>query len=337
MIWRENGWWRMAGIVMRTEKKDEKMGNTNITPANRIKQIIQENQDDIAFVIGNGINYHFNEDNFSWNDLLLSLWNEYSDNKVSNIPDGISYTEFFDVLELKIWGRLNFSKRTDRQSLQKRIQERLNDLIPNDAQNSVLRMIQTINAPILTTNFDDLIQKSMGLNFHKMTNKGFTDYYPWKCYFSDRKLKSPLSGFGVWHINGMARYYRSIKLSLSQYMGNVEKARRLIHAGVESSLFRGKDQINWAGQDSWLHIIFNKSLLIFGLGLEENEVFLRWLLIERAKYFKEFPNRKHQGWYVCKKNENDKAHQGKKFFLDHIGVKMLEVESYKTIYEDIWD
>lgn len=45
----------------------------------------------------------------------------------------------------------------------------------------------------------------------------------------------------------------------------------------------------WDGAASWLHIVFNSPLLIFGLGLEENEVFFRWLLIERARYFKKFP------------------------------------------------
>ena len=89
---------------------------------------------------------------------------------------------------------------------------------------------------------------------------------------------------------------------------------------------------NWRGFKTWLHIIFNKSLFIFGLGLEENEVFLRWLLIERIKYFKQFPDRKHKGWYISKKEDN----AGKKFFLERVGFEIIEVDDYSDIYENIW-
>lgn len=90
----------------------------------------------------------------------------------------------------------------------------------------------------------------------------------------------------------------------------------------------------WDGAASWLHIVFNSPLLIFGLGLEENEVFFRWLLIERARYFKKFPDRRKDAWYVyVGKLNND----GKQFFLDGVGVVPLHVASYDDIYgADTW-
>ena len=99
----------------------------------------------------------------------------------------------------------------------------------------------------------------------------------------------------------------------------------------------GKNQEHWVGLYTWLHILFNRSLFIFGLGLKENEVFLRWLLIERAKYFKKFSLRNHQGWYLMKKNENNKSDRGKRFFLESVGFEVLEVSSYDIIYKKIWE
>jgi len=43
-----------------------------------VKRIISENSENIAFLIGNGINIHYNENNLSWKKLLLELWDKYS-------------------------------------------------------------------------------------------------------------------------------------------------------------------------------------------------------------------------------------------------------------------
>ena len=78
-----------------------------------------------------------------------------------------------------------------------------------------------------------------------------------------------------------------------------------------------------------MHIIFNRSLCIFGLGLDVNETFLRWLLIERKKYFNMFRDRVKKGWYVCKKGS---ISDGNKFFLDTLGIEIIELDSYDDVY-----
>lgn len=90
--------------------------------------------------------------------------------------------------------------------------------------------------------------------------KGFTRFYPWTIYYSDRELDYPTYGFGIWFVNGLIKYPSSIRLGLTQYMGSVEKARGYIHKQKENRLFSGKNQNDWAGSKTWLHIIFNKSL-----------------------------------------------------------------------------
>ncbi|MFC1837211.1 hypothetical protein ACFLYW_00830 [Thermodesulfobacteriota bacterium] len=298
---------------------------------NKIKSIIRDNSDDIAFIIGNGINYHFNKQNSSWEDLLLFLWSKHTFETKSFIPPGISFTEFYDALEIQNYSKNNFSGE-----LQKDVKDRMANWIANKEQNIILNEIKSLNSPVLTTNFDDQIPRSLNLDFHKMTDTKFTDYYPWSCYYSSHPQQFPEDGFGVWFLNGMIKYHRSIKLGLSQYMGNVERARKLIHEKPENISFEGKNRNFWSGHKTWLHILFNKSLFIFGLGLDENEIFLRWLLIERAKYFRKFTDRKHKGWYLMKTDEQAKNNIGKKFFLESVGIEVLEVKDYNTIYEDIW-
>lgn len=69
--------------------------------------------------------------------------------------------------------------------------------------------------------------------------------------------------------------------------------------------------------------------MILGLGLTETEVFLRWLMIERAKYFKKFPHLRKPAWYVHVQTEHD---EGKALFLKAVGFEPLAVTSYDEIY-----
>ena len=73
----------------------------------------------------------------------------------------------------------------------------------------------------------------------------------------------------------------------------------------------------------------NLPLLFFGLGLEENEVFRRWLLIERAYYFHRFRNRRRSAWYVYK---DDAPQPGKLFFLKGVGLEPVKVDCFDDIY-----
>ncbi|MBB6459692.1 SIR2 family protein [Flammeovirga kamogawensis] len=303
-----------------------------ILTASAIQEIIEQHKSQLCFVFGNGINRYFSKENITWDKLLIELWNKYSKKaKFENqIFKGISFTEFYDAIDIQNTTKKNFSA-----TIQKDVKNTMSLWKHNDEQNIILNKICALNAPILTTNFDDLIPKSAQLKPFKIPYKGFTDYYPWNCYFSNKKLNNPIDGFGVWYLNGMIKYHRSIKLGLSQYMGNVERVRKMMYKnrgviGKEDKLAK-----KWNGYPTWLHIIFNKSLCIIGLGLEENEVFFRWLLIERAKYFKAFPSQKKDGWYITVKKEDD-SFLGKKFFLESVGIKVLEVDNYETIYKHIW-
>jgi hypothetical protein len=301
-----------------------------------IKDIILGNRYNIAFIIGNGIHYQYKDCSISWEDLLKDLWNDYVGKK-RNIPEGTSLTEFYDILELnRFWDNRGVIPQNSLQLLQQRnsVKQSVASKFPSkDAYGlrACIERIKWLNAPILTTNFDTYISDSVNATQYKLkpidNQYKFTDFYPWNMYYSDREINNPLDDFAVWHINGTQEYPRSIRLGLSDYMGSVERARKMIQGDSLEDYFTGKNQSYWKGYNTWFHIIFNKSLFIFGLGLEENEVFLRWLLIQRTKYCKMY-HKNHKGWYIGKG-----INVGKRFFLEQLGFRVIEISDYNILYQ----
>lgn len=293
----------------------------------KVKNILRSNRENIAFIIGNGINRYPNNPNaLSWDDLLLNLWFKVSKETLLERPNGISTTEFFDVLELE--NRIDIN-------LKKEVSLMMSEWQPYNQHRQIINRILELDAPLLTTNFEETFAKTINYNLFRTEQSGFTDFYPWTSYHGIKQLELPTQGFGIWYVNGMINYQRSIRLGLSDYMGSVERARKMIHNNSENNLYTGKNCNNWIGHKTWMHILFNKSLFLFGLGLEENETFLRWILIERCKYFKLFPDRKYKGWYLTERSSN-LTNIGKKFFLEKVGIEVIELDSFSDIYENIW-
>lgn len=286
---------------------------------------IENNRSNVAFIIGNGINRHRNPNNLSWDDLLEKLWHRVTTQELYIRPSGISITEFYDILELK-----NNNPEVD---LQKTVSQLLENWNPLCHHHNIVNKIREWNAPLLTTNFDDVLAQTNNLDTYRL--EWTNDIYPWGTYHAAVELPNPLIGFGIWYINGMRMYSRSIRLGLTHYMGSVERSRRLIHNG-DDRLFNGKAQHNWKGKNTWLHIVFNKELIVFGLGLEENETFLRWLLIERKRYFKEFPRRQYKSWYL-NVIEKEVMPDGKRMFLESVGFTIIEVDTFEKLYTYLWE
>lgn len=290
-----------------------------------VRRYINQQPDRVAFIVGNGIN-RFNSNNIlSWDGLLQQLWHKVTNEEMYIRPGGISLTELYDILELK-----NNNSEID---LQKVVSHLLESWTPLYHHQNVVNKIKEWNAPLLTTNFDEVLARTNSLDTYHL--EWTNDFYPWSTYHSTVELSNPLEGFGIWYINGMRKYSRSIRLGLTHYMGSVERSRRLIHNG-DDRLFNGKAQYNWKGKNTWLHIVFNKELIVFGLGLEENETFLRWLLIERKRYFREFPEREFKSWYLHV-NELEKIPEGKRLFLESVGFNIVEVDTFERLYTYLWE
>lgn len=291
--------------------------------------LLRRHGNDVALVLGNGINRHANAATInSWDDLLMSIARDCIPG-VASVPPGTALTELYDVLELKSAAAVG--------ELQGQFCTSMIDWRPVSHHRRIADWAMRHDAPILTTNFDDVISQAIDGDFQFPRDPSFTAFYPWGCHFGPELIEDPCDGFAIWHINGMARYKSSIRLGLTHYMGSVQRARGWLHGSGEENLFRAKDRRNWRGARTWMHLIFNKPLLFIGLGLAENEVFLRWLLIERAKYFRRFDERRHPAWYVYVNDPHDDRLPGKLFFLEAIGIRCVEASSYDAIYEaDGW-
>jgi hypothetical protein len=285
-------------------------------------KLLHENSENIALIIGNGIHQFNGDSSSSWDSLLATLSQRHG-LPYKKVPKGASATEFFDVLALKANGQSD--------SLSKAFCELMDEWEAQEHHRNIMSWAVRHKATVLTTNFDEVLSKAVDAQLMRPKVRGYTDYYPWDSRFAHELHDDPSEGFGIWHINGMARYARSIRLGLTHYMGSVQRARGWFHAG-DGRLFATKDNANWPGRRTWLHAIFNRPLLIFGLGLGENEVFLRWLLIERARYFSKFPDRRKAAWFVQRKKAEDDTAAGRSFFLEGVGVTCVDVPTHEHIY-----
>ncbi|CAO1654920.1 hypothetical protein [Parasphingorhabdus sp. NYA22] len=294
-----------------------------------LERLLSDHQSPVALVIGNGIHRHrAAQSGNDWNQMMQNLAVKYGLD-VAHYEAGLALTELYDLIDLKTPTGQKASQ------LQSEFCDRMDEWEALDHHREIAGWAMRREAPVLTTNFDHVLANSVDAKLFSMFRpradvKGPTDYYPWEKYFAYRALTGPCDSFGIWHINGMIEHIRSIRLGLSHYMGSVSRVRPWIHGEKETRLFSRKNLSNWRGRETWLHIIFNMPLLIIGLGLETQEVFLRWLLIERKKYFRLFPDRERRAWYVCIKGES----ASKLFFLRSLGVEPIQVAQYPDIYEN---
>jgi hypothetical protein len=245
------------------------------------------------------------------------------------VPDGVALTEFYDVLELKK------QKSSSGKPLQQQFCDLMSTWKPYDHHRRIVNWAKERDAPILTTNFERILADAGKCTLKRTKKGGFTAYYPWESFYGAGSIDDPSRQFGIWHVNGMERYRQSIRLGLSHYMGSVHRARSWMHRGNEGRLFSGRSANSWKGAGTWLQAVFNTPLLIFGLALDESEVFLRWLLIERARYFRKFPKMRVPAWYVSAGPIDNK---GKRFFLEGTGITTVIVKDYEEIYgARVWE
>jgi hypothetical protein len=291
-----------------------------------LKTLLKNYHSNMALIVGNGINrYNSDAGLTSWDAMLLELWERHTQDEPKDIPLGISLTEFYDALDL--------TSHSVSKNLQKEFCAFLEGWQAKAHHHRIMRWAQVHAVPVLTTNFDETLSDCLQLSLQHHDALSFTDFYPWSSYFAADEIDKPAQQFAVWHINGIKRYSRSIRLGLSHYMGSVERARALIHKGGDKRLYAEKHQGKWNGYNTWLDCVFKNDLVFMGLGLDTSEIFLRWLLIERAKYFKANPQHKRAAFYL---HAGRDLSQGQIIFLKSVGCEIVKLPSYDHLYGDAW-
>jgi len=280
----------------------------------RALQDIIDRHDKVAFLIGNGPNLAANLMP-SWNDLLKSV----SDKPIRFPVDGLSNTEVYDLVEMN---------SNEPNKAKENVKDKL--VLPTNANLTIHRRLMELaldkSCPVLTTNFDEAFEKSIDATLFHIESKSFTHFYPWKTYYGKTKLTLPTDGFGIWKVHGDVRYTASIRLGLTDYMGSAERARKLIHNG-EDRLFSGKRREFWSGHQTWLHIWFNLPIVIFGFTYGVNEVFLRWLLIERKRYLNIYQSAMNV-YYISRNAPAAEVLN----LMRNLGVEIVLINDYAELY-----
>jgi hypothetical protein len=267
-----------------------------------------------AFLVGNGPNLHA-KTLPCWNDLLKQV----PDNPLDISLDGVTNTEKYDIIEMNSHS-IGEMKKKVAQLLE------LNDTSKLAVHKRILDISIQDDLPVLTTNFDRCFEEAINAKIFRTSSEGFTRFYPWKTYYGLKQHLDPTKGFGIWKVNGDVNYPDSIRLGLTDYVGSIERARKLIHNGDEK-LFEGKRQEVWQGFQTWLHIWFNMPMIIFGFGCGPEEVFIRWLLIERKRYLNIYDEAMNV-WFINKGELQPSVGN----LLQNLGVNIVIVNTYDEIY-----
>lgn len=306
-----------------------------------------------SFLIGNGINY-YDAYNLSWTNLLIELFPEEKRNEIVKQDsenqqklnlEGLTYPE---IAELAVIYRQNQNPEQKaiykvRKDICKKTHDFENCLYAkklDSKQEAVVNFAKIHNIPIMTTNYDFSLLKS--LNIQKSKKK--VDYlgekaedpfwtrvytsnskpyrFPCTAYYRETQFANSTSldvcsEFAIWHLHGMKRYSSSICLNNKDYADIIAKMKKHL-----------KDiNGNWDKDTSWLNIFMNTDLIIFGLRLDSEESDLRWLLVER--FLKQNPKSLYRTIYIYAEDKD--MPKGKKMFFESIGIDCLKL-SYEEIY-----
>jgi hypothetical protein len=277
-----------------------------------------------AILLGNGLNNYcsFQTD---WKRLLR----EISENTISEDvfgDHGISYPEIFDAICFN-----NGKELINYSSLKEKICKIIADWSATEYHERFVNFTGRNNIPVLTTNYDLMLEASIKNGKLIRTNKlpgeaKRTDYYPWHSYYSDHKIKNVLNEFAVWHVHGLRRHRRSLIIGVIDYTNVISRLKKYVPTKIASA----NDE--WSGSDSWIDIFFHCDLIIIGLALDPQETSLRWLFMERERYFRRNEEKRKRTLYVYNR-KYDKFNEGKKYFFKSINIELQWYDCPSDIYE----
>lgn len=313
----------------------------SIDPSMQLKELQEElmaakTRGKLAFVLGNGINRYAIDNPITWEELLQGIWE--GEPALQDFPKnykGVSFTEIFDIMCLKKGnGNWDENIKLSRIGICKKFEK----VAFNDQLN---KQLATLSVPVLTTNYDGCLDANLKKHVAKVSS-----IYPFDLYFSDKEITQANYGqeFSVWHIHGRYNLQKSIRLGTADYMGLLTYTRNYLQNGANLFNVKKVDDpwgVKKYGEEakeekyhfSWLEIFYNCSLCINGLGLAQDETYLRWLLISRKKYLDRIGS-KETGWYICASKDLD---EGKKFFLKNVGINVVVINDNHVRYEDLYN
>jgi hypothetical protein len=328
------------------------------------KRILARESSAIALLLGNGINRAADSSNgISWDQLMERLITSAA----KNSPDPLaterrlkrllesgksgrtaaSLPEVFDIIEatrsVKPGGG---TEPPTRFNLQSEIASMLKDMKPGAPHSALVRWAAQFRIPLLTTNYDHCFQEALGEVTCK--RRGFnrrrlhSDVYPWDRYYAPNIISDPAKEFAIWHVHGDRELERSIRAGLDQYMGMVERLRKKKQL-IAKEILRGpiEERIDSpAFYDApWLRVFMGKKLWIQGLALTPAEVSIRWLLIQRFRYWRRYKPecRFNTGWYVHGPTDLvGPLDKERGIFFESVGLHVLAIAKTNNAYINLY-
>ena len=308
--------------------------------------------------LGNGINRYASDEhdlNHSWRGVLRAIAMERgalpgdAADEILDDPSGVSFPEFIDLISLDHGG----NQADDQPTIKQELSEMIAGWVPSVTHSRVVNYCHSHDIPILTTNYDTLLAQSAEhvidfvTNQNRQTRKkhlqspinqrgrGFTRYYPWHSFYSDKDVSDSdvLDSFAIWHVHGVHHYPDSIRLGLMDYMSFITRAKAWIQTGIGARWRDPASHEDWDGANSWLDLFLHKPLVIAGLALDVQETTLRWLLIERARFYRRNATYGEAGaWYYIAFLQDGEVSAAKQHFIQSLGGTIITYESYGDFY-----
>ena len=260
----------------------------------------------------------------------------------ANGETAASLPEVFDIIVATSRVEPGLRRTANALNLQARIAKLLKEMKPGPPHRAVVNWALEFRVPLLTANYDHCFQDVLAGNVRKFRFVGsepLDRFYPWDRHYAPTKIKDPIPAFAIWHIHGDRAIRSSIRAGLDQYMGIAQRLRgpKLQIGEILDVAVKKPGHAPAFHKAPWLRAFFGNRLWIQGLGLRSAEVTIRWLLIERLRYWRRFraDHDRESGWYIH--GPTDKIgplDQQRRSFLEGVGLKVIEIaESNETYLE----
>lgn len=284
-----------------------------------------------------------------WQSLLLKLaddllgkGNEESDFLkycFNNNTSAITYPELYDHILLAIESA---QKASEKEIVNKCLQKKIMDEYPNNKKTFNNTTYQTFlnwckhnNVPVLTTNYDlSIIDEELGRSENDMIYpkrlkghaKKESRYYPLDRYFSPDELSLKdglIDKFCVLPINGVVSIWESLRLNARDYMYYAARINNLIPHEYSDK----------AKPTNWVALFFYGNLIFAGKSLDTNESILRWLLIERKRFYVknkvDIPKSyfiRYNGKETGQVQNNNAKFDPEQKYLEDLGLEFLDLD-----------
>lgn len=237
-----------------------------------------------SLLFGNGINL-LGKTAQDWDSLLDTISNE-KDLHTKDLLNTMIYEKIY--LNVK-----NESLKRENEDIEFRIKNSVADLLNNNKVNKFHKeLIELKFDHYLTTNYDKTFENTFDEYFSaKIEDSNDENIYSIRRH---KKYIQNSYSFKFWKIHGDIDKPKTIKLGLDHYCGSIGKIDAYIKGNYSYDIneeFFLMDtplvkKISNSSFDhiSWIELFFNTNLHVIGLGLDDSETDLWWILNKRARF-----------------------------------------------------